>query len=64
MLAGGQIPSRLAVAYTAYLLVAWNRLHHLYDSPDQVFRRPDAGEVDRLFGGTAAIVDWFAGLPA
>jgi len=41
---GGDSASRLdaqwSTAYTAYLLVAWNRLHHLYDEPSQVFRAP------------------------
>lgn len=27
--AGDRIPPKLAVAYVTYLLVSWNRLHHL-----------------------------------
>lgn len=47
----GRLHPRMSVAYTAYFLVAWNRLHDLYERPAQVFRRPYAGRVDRLFDG-------------
>lgn len=30
----------LATGYLAYLVVSWNRLHHLYDTPAEAFRAP------------------------
>jgi hypothetical protein len=50
--AGSEIDAKLAVAYTTYLLVSWNRLHHLYDSPRTVFAAAYADKVDKLFDGT------------
>ncbi|WP_203660195.1 lipase [Actinocatenispora rupis] len=42
---------KTTVAYTTYLLVSWNRLHHLYRDPADIFRAPYAGRVDALFDG-------------
>jgi dienelactone hydrolase len=39
------------LGYTAYLLVAWNRLHHLYDNPAEIFAEPYADRVEALFDG-------------
>jgi hypothetical protein len=39
------------VGYTAYLMVAWNRLHHLYDDPAEVFDGTVADEVEALYDG-------------
>ncbi len=47
MLAEKQIPPKLAVIYASYLMVAWNRLHHLYRAPEDVFRAPYAEKVER-----------------
>lgn len=47
----GQLNEQDSVVYVAYLFVAWDRLHHLYDSPREVFREPYARRVDRLFDG-------------
>ncbi len=44
----GQVEWPYGVGYTAYLLVAFNRLHHLYDTPAEVFRDPS---VEALFDG-------------
>jgi len=63
LLAGHQIPPRLAAVYTTYLFVSWNRLHHLYDSPGQVFRRPYAKRVDKLFDGTTPGEKMLGALP-
>ncbi|WP_433179780.1 alpha/beta hydrolase family protein [Actinoallomurus sp. CA-150999] len=63
LLAGKEIPPKLGVAYTTYLLVSWNRLHHLYDSPGEVFQAPYAGKVDRLFDGTTPGQEMLAALP-
>lgn len=39
------------MVYAAYTLVAFNRLHDIYDSPGEVFRDPYAGTVEALFDG-------------
>lgn len=51
-LIGGKLQPKLSVAYSAYLLVSWNRIHHLYDSPAEVFKAPYASKVEKLFDGT------------
>ncbi|GLY74676.1 hypothetical protein Airi01_029430 [Actinoallomurus iriomotensis] len=53
LLAGRGINPKTAVAYTTYLLVAWNR--HDYEG---------SRHLGTAVRGTAAIVDWFAHLPA
>jgi hypothetical protein len=63
LLAGGQIPPKLAVAYTTYILVSWNRLHHLYGSPTEIFQAPYAAKVDRLFDGNTPGRQMLAALP-
>ncbi|GLY83716.1 hypothetical protein Airi02_016450 [Actinoallomurus iriomotensis] len=63
LLAGGEINPKMAVAYTTYLLVAWNRLHHLYDSPTEVFKAAYADKVDRLFDGTTPGPEMLDALP-
>jgi hypothetical protein len=53
-----------STAYTAYLLVAWNRLHHLYDSPADVFAPEYAATVEALFDGDHPGEEVIGGLPA
>ena len=48
-LLNGELQPKAAVIYTAYLLIAWNRLHHLYDSPGEVFQPPFDSTVEQLF---------------
>lgn len=50
-----------ASAYIAYFTVAWNRLHHLYDSPAEAFRDPSIVE---LFDGNHPDYEVFPKLPA
>jgi hypothetical protein len=38
-----------ATAYLSYLVVAWNRLHHFYDSPSDAFLPPYDGMIETLF---------------
>ncbi len=57
----GQVEWPYGVGYTAYLLVAFNRLHHLYDTPAEVFRDPS---VEALFDGEHSGERFVAGLPA
>jgi hypothetical protein len=63
LLAGHEIDPNLAVAYTTYLLVSWNRLHHLYDSPRTVFKAAYADKVDKLFDGTTPGQKMLGALP-
>jgi hypothetical protein len=60
----GELDPFWSTAYTAYLLVAWNRLHHLYDSPADVFAPAYAGTVEALFDGDHTGEQVGAGLPA
>ncbi|MGW5605041.1 alpha/beta hydrolase [Streptomyces sp. NPDC003753] len=53
----GRVNDTSGVLYTAYWLVAQNRLHHLYDKPSEVFRAPYADRVEALFDGTHADED-------
>ncbi|WP_261576129.1 lipase [Frankia gtarii] len=57
----GRVEWPYGVGYTAYLLVAFNRLHHLYDTPAEVFRDPS---VEALFDGEHSGERFVAGLPA
>ncbi|MGW6060724.1 lipase [Streptomyces sp. NPDC055189] len=47
----GRLEPKSSVLYAAYTLVAFNRLHHIYDSPAEVFRAPYDGTVEALFDG-------------
>jgi hypothetical protein len=38
-----------ATAYVSYLVVAWNRLHHFYDSPSDAFLPPYDRMIEGLF---------------
>lgn len=47
----GRVEPKSGVLYAAYTLVAFNRLHHVYDSPGEVFRAPYDSTVEALFDG-------------
>ncbi|MFJ7421574.1 lipase [Streptomyces uncialis] len=47
----GRLDPKSSVLYAAYTLVAFNRLHPLYDSPGEVFRTPYDRTVESLFDG-------------
>ncbi|RJQ78500.1 hypothetical protein D5S17_13180 [Pseudonocardiaceae bacterium YIM PH 21723] len=49
------------VAYLAYWVTSWNRLHHLYDTPAEAFRNP---EIPALFDGEHTHDEIFGKLPA
>jgi hypothetical protein len=49
--------------YISYILTAWNRLYHLYASPQEVFTAPTAGKINGLFDGTQEIDAIDAALP-
>jgi hypothetical protein len=59
-LLSGKLNPTWSVAYTAYFVVTWNRLHRFYDSPGQVFKDPG---VARLFDGLHTGRDILMGLP-
>jgi hypothetical protein len=54
---------RHAAGYVSYILTAWNRLYHLYASPQDVFNAPVAGKINGLFDGTHEIDAIEAALP-
>ncbi|GAA3858679.1 alpha/beta fold hydrolase [Streptomyces sedi] len=60
----GRVDPRWAVAYGAYLLVAFDRLHDVYGAPEDVFRAPYADTVEDLFDGDHPGEEVMAGLPA
>ncbi|MFC4114170.1 hypothetical protein [Nonomuraea zeae] len=57
----GRLDPYSATFYLAYWTVSMNRLHHLYDSPSEVFQDPG---VERLFDGGHSFDEIVAGLPA
>jgi hypothetical protein len=59
----GQVHPKASVIYTALLFVAWNRLHHLYDSPAEVFQAPYDRTIERLFDGRHTGLEVVAGTP-
>lgn len=62
-LLGGKVEAKSGALYTAYLLVSYNRLHHLYDSPSQVFKAPYAKTIEKLFDGNHTGEQLFKGTP-
>jgi hypothetical protein len=59
----GELPPKVAVIYTSYLLVAWNRLHHLYDAPAEVFQVPYDRTIEELFDNRHTGEQVVAGTP-
>ncbi|HYN92829.1 MAG TPA: lipase [Pilimelia sp.] len=51
------------VGYLAYFLVSWNRLHHFYHDPAQVFEKQYAGTVEAIFDGLHSGQEMVGGLP-
>jgi hypothetical protein len=60
MLRAGDVPHPFNSIYIGYLLTAWNRLHHIYGRPDEVFK---VDGVEALFDGVHTIEDLIAALP-
>lgn len=52
-----------APQYIAYLMVAWNRLHGLYDAPEEAFLDPYASVVEMLIDGNHTADEMFEGIP-
>lgn len=62
-LLAGRTDPKASVIYTALFLVAFNRLHHLYDTPARVFRAPYDRTIESLLDGTHTGQEVVAGTP-
>ncbi|MGW9208881.1 alpha/beta hydrolase family protein [Embleya sp. NPDC055664] len=51
-LLGRELADKPSVLYSALLLVAYNRLHHIYDTPADVFRKRYADTIEGLLDGS------------
>lgn len=58
----GELHPKFAVVYMAYLLVSYNRLHHIYDSSADIFQ-PAYVDVADLFDGTHQGIEVLNSLP-
>ena len=63
-LSGDSLDPRVSAFNLAYATVAWNRLHHLYKEPSEVFQAPYDATVEQLFDGSHDESDIFPQLPA
>ncbi|MFE9558402.1 lipase [Streptomyces sp. NPDC006692] len=63
-LIGGRLDAKSSVVYAAYTLVAFNRLHHIYDSASEVFRTPYDTTIEALFDGAHTGQQLMQGTPA
>ncbi|GAA1183319.1 hypothetical protein F4556_000685 [Kitasatospora gansuensis] len=59
----GTLHPKVAVYYFAYWLTAMNRLHHLYDTPSELFQAPYDQAVEALFDGTHSDSEILQSLP-
>lgn len=62
-LVSGDLDAKSSVIYAAYTLVAFNRLHDIYDSPRDVFKDKYADTVEALFDGEHTGQDLMEGTP-
>jgi hypothetical protein len=62
-LLNGELHPKASVIYTALLLVSWNRLHHLYDSPAEVFQAPYDRTLEQLLDSQHTGQQVVAGTP-
>ncbi|MFF5900246.1 lipase [Streptomyces argenteolus] len=60
---GGDVDAKSGAVYAAYTLVAFNRLHPIYDSPHEVFEKEYADDVEELFDGAHTGAQLMAGTP-
>ncbi|MGI5169255.1 hypothetical protein ACQEU3_33410 [Spirillospora sp. CA-253888] len=59
----GELHPKMSVAYASYLLTSWDRIHGLYETPDELFRKPYASRVEKYFDGTTPGEVMLKGLP-
>ncbi|XRQ15725.1 alpha/beta hydrolase family protein [Actinomadura welshii] len=63
-LLAGDLDPKMSVAYAAYLLTSWNRIHGgIYEDPAEVFHDAYAGDVEGYFDGTTPGRKMLEGLP-
>ncbi|WP_327173452.1 lipase [Streptomyces sp. NBC_01336] len=62
-LVAGTLDKKSGAVYAAYTLVAFNRLHPIYDRPAEVFRGTYAHTVEDLFDGAHTGLDLMRGIP-
>lgn len=62
-LVAGDLDAKSGVLYAAYTLVAFNRLHPIYDRPHEVFRGSYADTVEDLFDGAHTGPELMRGTP-
>ncbi|GAA4528000.1 lipase [Amycolatopsis samaneae] len=62
-LLAGELDKKSSALYAAYLLVSWNRSHHLYRSPSEMFRAPYDKTIEGLFDGEHTGRQLMAGTP-
>ena len=60
----GRVEPHAAVVYVSLLLVSWNRIHHLYTDPGELFQQPYADRVTRLMNGRTPAGQMLRGLPS
>ncbi|MGW2328808.1 alpha/beta hydrolase family protein [Streptomyces sp. NPDC001700] len=61
-LLGGELDATSSAIYVAYTLVAFNRLHEVYDRPERVFQG-DARHIESLFDGEHTGLEIKNGIP-
>ncbi|MET7641783.1 lipase [Streptomyces sp. NPDC005438] len=59
----GKVAAKAATVSSAYTLASFNRLHEVYDKPDEVFRPPYASKIDELTDGTHSYEELAQGTP-
>lgn len=62
-LVNGEVIPKLGALYLGYLLTAWDRMHGLYGSPREAFRKPYAGFVTGLYDGTHSSMEVYQRMP-
>jgi hypothetical protein len=62
--ASGAVSPLQATFYLTYLTVAWNRIHHLYDDPSEVFLPPNDATMEGLFDNNHSGMEIVVQLPA
>jgi len=62
-LLGGDVPPKISVIYVSLLIVAWDRLHGLYDEPGELIQEPYDRTIEELFNSEHPGQEVVAGTP-
>jgi hypothetical protein len=62
-LLGGEVPPKISVIYLSLLIVAWDRLHGLYDDPGELIQEPYDRTIEELFNSEHPGQEVVAGTP-